>query len=79
MKHITLQIPERDYEIVSKCACAEGISIEQLAWEAVKSYCSCALQEHLGCLAGFGFRGHYDDIWSPIDDEVFEETSEGAP
>ena len=60
MKHITLNIPDRDYGIVSCCAGAEGITVEALVWESTKELCELILSLPIGQAAGLGGGPDYD-------------------
>ena len=65
MKQVILNITDRDYKIVSKCAFVRDRTVEQYALEAMRQSASSDLSERIGFHLGFGDKPSYDDVWSP--------------
>ena len=47
MQHITLQIQDRDFAVISKVALVEDKAIETMTVEALKQYCACSIETPL--------------------------------
>ena len=65
MKHVTLNIPDRDYAIMEKCACVEGLTVEKLILSATKNRCDCDLELPMGDLFNTKDCRQFEEVWSP--------------
>lgn len=63
MKEVTLKIHDRDYGIISKVAMVREKSVEDVAFESLKSFTETYMQECLGEIMGLGEHGNYDHVF----------------
>jgi hypothetical protein len=72
MKHVVLNIPDRDYRIIEKYAFVCDLTVEELAWRSLKNSCSSELDWQIGKLMGFDDETDYFEIWSPDVDRIMK-------
>ena len=72
MKQLTLNIPDRDYGIIEKCAFVRDQTVEKYALQATRQSATCDLGESIASHLGFEFSSIYDDVWSPDIDQIIK-------
>jgi len=72
MRQIVLNVPDRDYALVAKCAFVEDPSVEKLAWIAIRDRCGCDLCESIASLLNLDDRENCANIWSPDIEKIMK-------
>ncbi len=63
MKEIKLMVTEKQFKVIQNVTLIDETSIEDLVFDAVKSWCVGALEQGAGILFGYGDQLSYDFIF----------------